>query len=114
MYYVNDVLIRQDITEGQRGIPVTLNIYLLDSACNPLTNAFTSVWQANATGYYSGFTGGLINTDVFQTVFLRPFPLPRLESSFSVQSCTAIQAKYLYSLQGELQPTATMQAKQTS
>ena len=61
VYYVNNDLIRQDITEGQSGIPVTLNIYLLDSACNPVVGAFISIWQANATGYYSGFTGGLAN-----------------------------------------------------
>lgn len=73
VYYVNKFLIRQDITEGQSGIPVTLNIYLLDSACNPIVHAFISVWQANATGYYSGFTGGLVDTDVLQALFVGEF-----------------------------------------
>lgn len=64
VYYINSALIRQDITEGQSGIPVELNIYLLDSACNPVVNAFVSVWQANATGYYSSFTGGFVYSGV--------------------------------------------------
>ena len=56
-YYVNDLLIRQDISEGQSGIPVTLDVHLLDILCNPVVDAFISIWQANATGYYSGLTG---------------------------------------------------------
>lgn len=66
VYYVNSALIRQDITEGQSGVPVKLNIYLLDSACNPVANAFVSIWQANATGFYSRFTGGLVDSGVHQ------------------------------------------------
>lgn len=59
-YYLDDILFREDITESEPGIPVTLNVYLLDTDCNPVTDAFLSIWHANASGIYSGFTGELL------------------------------------------------------
>lgn len=56
-YYLDDILFRSDIKEGESGIPVTLNVYLLDTDCNPVVDAFISIWHANASGIYSGFTG---------------------------------------------------------
>lgn len=56
-YYLDDILFRSDITESQPGIPVRLNVHLLDTDCNPVADAFVSIWHANASGIYSGFTG---------------------------------------------------------
>ena len=56
-YYLDDILFRSDISEGQAGVPLTLHVYLKDTSCNPIEDAFISIWHANATGVYSGFTG---------------------------------------------------------
>jgi protocatechuate 3,4-dioxygenase beta subunit len=49
--------LRQDMTEGQSGVPLALDIGLLDMAtCEPLSNALVDLWHCNATGSYSSFT----------------------------------------------------------
>lgn len=49
--------IRQNITEGQPGIPLLLDIGLVNiKTCEPFPNVMVDVWHANATGAYSGFT----------------------------------------------------------
>lgn len=52
-YLVND-LVRQDVRENQGGIPLRLDIGVMDtSTCKPLPNVLVEIWHANATGYYS-------------------------------------------------------------
>ncbi|KAF2146995.1 uncharacterized protein K452DRAFT_218130 [Aplosporella prunicola CBS 121167] len=49
---------RQDMSEDQPGVPLWLDIGVLDMAtCEPLPNALVSFWHCNATGSYSSFTG---------------------------------------------------------
>ncbi|SAL47291.1 Dioxygenase [Caballeronia udeis] len=56
-YYIEDALLRSDITEGRPGIPLLLNIAIVDERrCSPLANAIIDVWQCDALGIYSGFT----------------------------------------------------------
>ncbi|GME45632.1 Protocatechuate -dioxygenase beta subunit protein [Neofusicoccum parvum] len=55
--------LRQDMTEDQSGVPLWLDIGLIDMAtCEPLPNALVSFWHCNATGSYSSFTGLSPNT----------------------------------------------------
>lgn len=43
--------LRQDMSEGQNGIPFYLDIGVLDMAtCDPLSNALVDLWHCNATG----------------------------------------------------------------
>ena len=74
-YYINGELIRSNITEGQAGVPLTLDIGFLDtSTCQPFTDAISmflifadsccilkrvkvDLWHANSTGYYSSYDG---------------------------------------------------------
>lgn len=57
-YYVNGELIRSNISQGQEGVPLFLDIQLIDtSTCHPIADAFVDIWQANATGVYSGVIG---------------------------------------------------------
>ncbi|KAI4592184.1 hypothetical protein KJ359_011422 [Pestalotiopsis sp. 9143b] len=50
--------LRQDIREGQEGIPMILDIGVLDvETCEPLENVLVDIWHCNATGSYSSFTG---------------------------------------------------------
>ncbi|KAF9641134.1 putative protocatechuate -dioxygenase beta subunit protein [Lasiodiplodia theobromae] len=55
--------LRQDMSEGQAGVPLWLDVGVLDMAtCEPLENALVSFWHCNATGSYSSFTGLSPNT----------------------------------------------------
>lgn len=45
------------MTEGQPGIPFTLDVGVLDmTTCEPLENVLVDFWHCNATGSYSSFT----------------------------------------------------------
>ncbi|KAB8201341.1 aromatic compound dioxygenase [Aspergillus parasiticus] len=56
--------LRQDMTEDQPGVPLWLDIGVLDMAtCEPLPNVLLDFWHCNATGSYSSFTGLSPNTD---------------------------------------------------
>ncbi|KAG2414752.1 hypothetical protein HFD88_003944 [Aspergillus terreus] len=50
--------LRQDMTEGQEGVPLWLDIGVLNMAtCEPLEDVLINMWHCNATGSYSSFTG---------------------------------------------------------
>ena len=54
-YYVDGELIRSDITDGQEGVPLYLDIQLVDtSSCEPVPAVYMDLWHCNATGVYSG------------------------------------------------------------
>ncbi|KAI4950648.1 hypothetical protein J4E91_004533 [Alternaria rosae] len=54
-YWVEGELVREDVTEGQEGIPMTLDIQIIDvNTCEPVPQAFLEMWHCNATGVYSG------------------------------------------------------------
>jgi protocatechuate 3,4-dioxygenase beta subunit len=56
-YYVAGEMLRQDITEGKAGLPLSLRIAVLDvRTCKPLTGAAVDIWHCDALGLYSGFT----------------------------------------------------------
>ncbi|MDN7180502.1 intradiol ring-cleavage dioxygenase [Caballeronia sp. SEWSISQ10-4 2] len=56
-YYIEDELLRSNITEGRTGVPLLLNIALVDARrCLPLANAIVDIWHCDALGIYSGFT----------------------------------------------------------
>jgi protocatechuate 3,4-dioxygenase beta subunit len=56
-YYVDDETLRRDITESRPGLPLVLDIRLVDSKrCTPLSNAAIDIWHCDASGVYSGFT----------------------------------------------------------
>ncbi|CAI7675865.1 unnamed protein product [Penicillium discolor] len=56
-YWPHSQTIRQDMTETQDGVPLWLDIGVLDMAtCKPLEGAMVDLWHCNATGSYSSFT----------------------------------------------------------
>ncbi|OLN92164.1 hypothetical protein CCHL11_01392 [Colletotrichum chlorophyti] len=66
-YYVEGELIRTDITDGQGGVPVHLDVQFVDIAdCAAVPDLLIDVWHCNATGVYSGVSatgqGGLDTT----------------------------------------------------
>ncbi len=57
-YWLDNSLVRKDITEGKSGAALTLQLTVVDykNSCAPLSNAAVEIWHCDAWGYYSGFT----------------------------------------------------------
>jgi protocatechuate 3,4-dioxygenase beta subunit len=57
-YYVDLGRVRADIVEGQKGVPLTLRIRVIDHVrCVPIANAAVDISQCNAFGLYSDKAG---------------------------------------------------------
>jgi protocatechuate 3,4-dioxygenase beta subunit len=54
-YYLDKPILRQDITEGRKGIPLEMRVRVVDSACRPVGGARVDCWQADSGGIYSDF-----------------------------------------------------------
>jgi protocatechuate 3,4-dioxygenase beta subunit len=55
-YYLSGEAVRQDVTEGRPGVPLTLVFTVMDAgACTPVGDASVEIWHADAGGTYSGF-----------------------------------------------------------
>ncbi|MGI5376650.1 intradiol ring-cleavage dioxygenase [Streptomyces sp. CA-251387] len=57
-YYLDNALVRKDITEGKSGVPLTLRLTVVDATdgCTPVPGAAVEIWHCDAWGYYSGYT----------------------------------------------------------
>ncbi|KAK6535673.1 hypothetical protein TWF694_002126 [Orbilia ellipsospora] len=54
-YFVSGEYIRSDISDGQRGLDLYLDIQVIDTTtCKPISSAYFDAWHTNATGVYSG------------------------------------------------------------
>ncbi|HEX6791228.1 MAG TPA: intradiol ring-cleavage dioxygenase [Candidatus Krumholzibacteria bacterium] len=55
----NPEYLRQDITDGKTGVPLVLELTLVDvnRGCAPIRNARVDVWHCDKDGVYSGFAG---------------------------------------------------------
>jgi len=55
-FYLNQALLRRDITEGQLGLTLELLLKVVrQSDCSPIAGAVVDVWQTSYRGKYSGF-----------------------------------------------------------
>lgn len=75
-YYVEGEFIRKNITENQEGVPITLDIQVIDvNTCEPVPEVYIDFWHCNATGVYSGIVtsgnGDSSDTVNVNTTFLR-------------------------------------------
>jgi len=54
----NSAMVRQDITEGKTGVPLTLKLAIVDinNGCEPITSASVYVWHCDKDGDYSGYS----------------------------------------------------------
>ena len=61
-FYLDQARIRQDISEGKRGVPLELVVRVLEASasCTSLPQAAVDVWQCDALGTYSGYEGAAI------------------------------------------------------
>ncbi len=57
-FYFDPKLVRSDITEGRPGVPLSLQLRIIESAaCAPIAAARVDIWHADAGGIYSGYAG---------------------------------------------------------
>ncbi|KAJ3828887.1 Intradiol ring-cleavage dioxygenase [Lentinula raphanica] len=75
-YWVKGELIRSNITEGEPGVPVTIEGQFVDvETCEPIVGLYWDVWHCNSTGVYSGVVAmGNGNSDDesnLDSIFLR-------------------------------------------
>ncbi|CZR63100.1 related to GPI anchored dioxygenase [Phialocephala subalpina] len=67
-YYVTGEQIRSNITEGQAGVPMHIELQFVDmNTCSPVSSLLADIWHCNSTGVYSGIDtsegeGGLNST----------------------------------------------------
>ena len=65
-FYFNANLFRQDITEGRPGVPLSMEVTVVDANCDPIPGALVDLWHCDKDGVYSGYTGqghdGSVNT----------------------------------------------------
>ncbi|MBP0441461.1 intradiol ring-cleavage dioxygenase [Tianweitania sediminis] len=56
-YYIDKEIVRSDIREDQPGVPLELELRLVNAnrGCAPTAGAVVSVWHCNAEGEYSGY-----------------------------------------------------------
>ncbi|CAG7988724.1 unnamed protein product [Penicillium salamii] len=54
-YYVTGELVRENISEDQEGVPLFMDIQLINTnTCEPIPEIYTDLWHCNSTGVYSG------------------------------------------------------------
>jgi len=73
--YIANPPLLQDVTQGQVGIALTMDIGVLDvTTCKPLPNVMVEIWSPNAQGNYGTFLRGALPSAAngiaeFQTIF---------------------------------------------
>lgn len=71
-YYLDDDLLRRDITEGRPGTPLTMAVRVVEAgSCAPLVGVAVDLWHCDAAGVYSGYPGQLGGLDTRGETFLR-------------------------------------------
>ena len=71
-YYVDDLLLRDDISEAREGVALDLEISVIDAVtCAPLADAAVDIWHCDALGDYSGVGGQMGNDDTSGQTWMR-------------------------------------------
>ncbi|MBB6410255.1 intradiol ring-cleavage dioxygenase [Mesorhizobium sangaii] len=56
-FYFDAKLERADVTEGKKGVALTVRLQVVDAACRPLAGVRVDIWHCDARGAYSGYPG---------------------------------------------------------
>lgn len=72
-YYVDERLLRADITEDREGVPLRLQMQVVTADCRPVPEARVDIWHCDAQGNYSGYArqGSDGTNDTSGETFLR-------------------------------------------
>ena len=86
-YYIDDLLLRDDITEGKAGVPLTLTINVIDAvSCESMADVAVDIWHCDALGDYSGISGQSGNDDTSGQTFLRGVQLTGQDGSATIRT----------------------------
>lgn len=96
-YYVDGEMIRHDLVEDQPGVPLFLDIQIIDTTtCLPVPALYMDFWHCNATGVYSGVSaagnGNSNDTSNLSATFLRG--IQQTDSNGVVQFATVFPGHY--------------------
>jgi len=58
-------LVRKDVSDGYPGLPMRLELLVVDPSCTPVSGATVEIWMCDTKGVYSGDIDG--NNDAFCT-----------------------------------------------
>lgn len=87
-YYLDENLVRADITEDRQGIPMRLQMQVVTADCQPIENARVDVWHCDAEGNYSGYANqgsdGVLDTS--DQVFLRGTQMTKADGTVTFQT----------------------------
>ncbi|KAI5833420.1 aromatic compound dioxygenase [Schizophyllum commune Tattone D] len=62
-YHVLGEIVRQNMTEGQAGVPLEISVDFIDiNNCEPLSNYWIDMWQCNGTGQYAHYASSTVGT----------------------------------------------------
>lgn len=67
--YFNPDEYRQDISEGQPGIPMILVFKVVDATCQPIAGADVDIWHCDVGGFYSGDSAASSDSSSFNLGF---------------------------------------------
>ncbi|MCG0287698.1 intradiol ring-cleavage dioxygenase [Streptomyces sp. PSAA01] len=71
-YYLDHALVRANVAEDKKGVPLQLTLTVVDTAtCAPLNKALVEIWYCDALGEYSGFVGNNGHQEPDNGTFLR-------------------------------------------
>lgn len=90
---------RQDISDGEKGLPMILAFKVVDNNCVPIPNVDVDVWHCNAEGLYSGNSTNSTNAQDFDPEFCTLEDARALESKWfrGVQRSNADGVVYFFS-----------------
>lgn len=86
-YYIDDLLLRDDITEGKEGVQLDLAITVIDAeSCEPLADVAVDIWHCDALGDYSGVGGQMGNDDTTGQTWMRGVQLTGEDGIASIRT----------------------------
>ncbi|MNE43270.1 Protocatechuate 3,4-dioxygenase beta chain [compost metagenome] len=75
LYYVSGMSFRKNITEGKSGLPVILELTIVNkTTCEPIPGAIVEIWHCDALGIYSHYeeaSNNVQNPQTDDTTYLR-------------------------------------------
>ena len=80
---------RVDVSDGWDGLPLHLQIRIVDAACQPVVGAMVEMWHTNHTGGYSGQIAPMCNNNAADTAqqFFRGWQRTNAQGVVHFDSC---------------------------
>lgn len=67
--YFNPDDVRQDISDGEPGVPLIVALRVVDANCNPMSAVEVEIWHCDKDGVYSGDSNNSSDAEEFDVAF---------------------------------------------